>query len=169
MSDSAPVRNQVKEPDASQKFVSGLSLKSISVRQKHQEKLKHQAKNEYEAHEDFSLKDVEAGWEAYQEKLNRKGRKILASIMATDKPKLKDRVIEIELPNETMKQDLQKEQGDLMKFLKRRLKNSEISLAIKVNREAAKKFVFTPKERYEKLKEKNPLVEKLKNTFDLDI
>ena len=32
-----------------------------------------------------------------------------------------------------------------------------------------KKFAYTPNEKYEKLKEKNPLIEKLKNTFGLDL
>ena len=56
-----------------------------------------------------------------------------------------------------------------MGFLKTRLKNTTISLVIDVNEATAKKFVFTPIEKYNKLKEKNPLLDKLRTTFDLDV
>lgn len=77
--------------------------------------------------------------------------------------------IHFELPNDTMKQELEREQRGLLGFIKQKIKNTDISLELHVNKEAEKKYAFTPKERYEKLKEKNPLIEKLKNTFDLDI
>jgi DNA polymerase-3 subunit gamma/tau len=38
-----------------------------------------------------------------------------------------------------------------------------------VNEEVAKKYAFTPQEKYEKLREKNPNIELLKKTFGLDI
>ncbi|HET8754027.1 MAG TPA: DNA polymerase III subunit gamma/tau, partial [Salinimicrobium sp.] len=60
-------------------------------------------------------------------------------------------------------------QYKLMAFLKEKLQNTEISLKIEVNELAAKKYVYTSREKYEKLKEKNPLIEKLRTTFDLDI
>ena len=40
---------------------------------------------------------------------------------------------------------------------------------ITVNEEVATKYAFTPQEKYEKLKEKNPNIELLKKTFGLDV
>jgi DNA polymerase-3 subunit gamma/tau len=40
---------------------------------------------------------------------------------------------------------------------------------IEVNEQTARKYAFTPIEKYNKLKEKNPLIEKLRTTFDLDV
>lgn len=68
-----------------------------------------------------------------------------------------------------MKTEVEREKGPLMSFIKKEIKNTDITLEIKVDKEAAKQYAFTPIEKYNKLKEKNPLVEKLKNTFDLDI
>jgi len=41
---------------------------------------------------------------------------------------------------------------ELVEFLKKDLKNDSISLEINVNKLKEKKFVFTPGEKYEKLK-----------------
>jgi DNA polymerase-3 subunit gamma/tau len=53
--------------------------------------------------------------------------------------------------------------------LRKTLKNYDLHLDITVNEEVAKKYAFTPREKYEKLKEKNPNIELLKKTFGLDI
>ena len=108
-------------------------------------------------------------WDNYVKHLRKKGKKLLASILETDRPKLKGTEISVEMPNETMKITLQKDQSRLMTYIRRSLQNTDVTLKIKVNKDAAKKYAYTPREKYEKLKEKNPLVEKLKNTFDLDI
>lgn len=68
-----------------------------------------------------------------------------------------------------MKREIELEQGSLMSYLKEKLRNTRLSLEIDVNEEVSKKYAFTPIEKFNRLKEKNPLVEKLKDTFDLDI
>lgn len=93
----------------------------------------------------------------------------MASILFSDEPKLKGTTLEVEFPNQTMKKELERGQGSLMAYLKKELRNTDLELEIKVNKEVAKKYAFTPIEKYNKLKEKNPLIEKLKNTFGLDI
>ena len=57
----------------------------------------------------------------------------------------------------------------LMAFLKKALLNYDLKLDIIVNEEIAKKYAFTPLEKYEKLKEKNPNIEILRKMFGLDI
>ena len=56
-----------------------------------------------------------------------------------------------------------------MAFLKKKLLNYDLKLDITVNEEVAKKYAFTPIEKYEKLKEKNPNIEVLRQMFGLDI
>ena len=67
-----------------------------------------------------------------------------------------------------MKKEVEREQGPLLQYLKDELKNHLISLKVHVNEESAKKYAFTPEEKYEKLKEKNPAIELLRKEFDLD-
>lgn len=56
-----------------------------------------------------------------------------------------------------------------MKFLRENLNNYGISIAVQLNEAVEKKFAYTPQEKYNKLKEKNPLLEKLRQAFELDL
>lgn len=157
-------------PDLTQEKISGLSIKSIRL--KKELLLRQQGRKDPEAEiekEEFNETQLHAAWDEYIHRLKNKGEKILASIMETDMPKLDGLKISIELPAETMKRDLERGQNPLMAFLKKKLKNTLIHLEIEVNESTAKKYAFTNIEKYNKLKEKNPLIEKLRTTFDLDI
>lgn len=170
---STETKKAVPEPASTQqksKKVSGLSIKSITAKKKHKaEQLKKKKTNKVEILEEFTEKELLEAWDKYIKYLKKKGRKILASNLAADRPKLEGTTIKLELPNDTMKKEIELAQGGLMGYLKEELRNTDLNLAIKVNEEVSKKYAFTPIEKYNKLKEKNPLVEKLKDTFDLDI
>ena len=56
-----------------------------------------------------------------------------------------------------------------MEYLRTNLNNQFITLKITVNEEVAKNFAFTPEEKYQKLREKNPIIDVLRKTFDLDL
>lgn len=161
-----PKKIQLK---GSEKRVSGLSLSSIKVKKAH-ESTKSPNIDEKELPKDsFEEKEMQQHWDDFVHELERQGRKILASNLQTDVPKLKsDHVIWIELPNGTMKKEIEREQSLMLDYLKQKLNNYSISLYITVNEEVAKKFAFTPEEKYEKLKEKNPNIELLRKEFDLD-
>ncbi len=152
------------------KKVSGLSLKSIRQKKellakKHGEK----AVLSEVLDEPINETQLHAAWDEYIQRLKHKGEKILASIMETDMPKLTDKVISLELPADTMKNELDRHLNPLMGFLKKKLQNTLITLDIQVNEQVAKKYAFTDMEKFNKLKEQNPLLEKLRKTFDLDI
>jgi len=151
------------------KKVNGLSIKSIQEKKKLKEQLKKNKPKEAELTGDFTEDDLKEAWKDYIEILNQKGSKIVSSVMSTDEPKLEGKQIKVELPNESMKLNLLQDQGDLMNFLKERLKNTQINLDITVNHKSEKKYVYTPREKFEKLNEKNPNLELLRKTFDLDI
>lgn len=161
----------VAETDTKTERVSGLSLASIRKKKQLEAQVKDKApKREAVMTGKFTETQLQAAWDDYVHKLKKRGEKILASILETDLPTLKnDNEIHLELPAESMKLDLERGQHKLMGFLKARLKNTTITLVIDVNETTAKKFVFTPIEKYNKLKEKNPLLDKLRTTFDLDV
>ncbi|TMU56048.1 DNA polymerase III subunit gamma/tau [Flagellimonas algicola] len=156
----------IKSPE---RRVSGLSLRSIQTKKAH-ENVKAPAINQEDLpKEKFSEADMQAHWNDFVQHLEDKGRKILASNLQCDIPKLKDeQTIWIELPNGTMKKEVEREQSLMMDYLKQKLNNHSISLYITVNEEVAKKFAFTPEEKYEKLREKNPAIDMLRQEFDLD-
>jgi DNA polymerase-3 subunit gamma/tau len=156
--------------DKSKKQTSGLSLKSIREKKEHQIKqLDVVIDEEQLPREAVSEEALLEAWEAYTQSLHKKGEKILASILEMEKPKLQDTAICLTYSNNTNKLELERSQYPLMMYLKKRLRNYDLHLKIKVNEEVAKKYAFTPQEKYEKLKKKNNNIELLKKTFGLDV
>jgi len=152
------------------KKVSGLSLKSIQQKKEILAKKNGEKPTvAEEKDEPFTETQLHAAWDEYIHRLKNKGSKILASIMETDMPKIDGKVISIELPADTMKNELERMHNPLMGFIKKKLNNTLITLEIHVNEQVAKKYAFTEMEKFNKLKEQNPLLEKLRKTFDLDI
>jgi DNA polymerase-3 subunit gamma/tau len=149
---------------------SGLSLKSIRTKKEHQIRQMEVVIDPNDLpKEPVTEEELQKAWKTYIESLETKGERIMASILTMDTPKLNDTSIHLEFPNETLKIELERAQLPLMEFLRKTLKNYDLSLYISVNEEIAKQYVFTPMEKYQKLKEKNPNIELLKKTFGLDI
>ena len=153
------------------KRVSGLSISSLNAKKLHE-----QSKVEVVIDEnnlpksEFTEEDLRKNWAEFIEIIDKKGQKILASNLNTDAPKLKEGfIIHIELPNGTMKKEIEREQFELMEYLRTKLNNHFITLEIGVNEASAKRFAFTPEEKYQKLREKNPVIDLLRTEFDLDL
>ncbi|MCB7480445.1 DNA polymerase III subunit gamma/tau [Christiangramia sediminis] len=156
-------------PDIKREKVSGLSIKSIGKKKEIAEQQKAMMPTEKVMDDEFTEEDLVNEWKNYTERLKKKGEKILASIFESQVPSLNNKEIHLTFPNETMKIDLEREENRLMTYLKARLRNTHISLTIHVDEATSKKYAFTPQEKYEKLKEANPLLDKLRATFDLDV
>ncbi|WP_422084173.1 DNA polymerase III subunit gamma/tau [Ulvibacterium sp.] len=152
------------------KRISGLSLSSLKAKKEHHLNKKEESIEESQLPKDvFTEEDMQKHWADFVQKIDGEGRKILASSLMTDVPKLFDEnTIWIELPNDTMKKEVEREQYDLMLYLRQQLNNYSINLRITVNERTAKKFAFTPEEKYQKLREKNPAIDLLRKEFDLD-
>ena len=110
-----------------------------------------------------------SAWKQYIKNLREKGKKDIASIIGADDPKLDGLTISVTLPNTMMQSKLKSHKPILLKFLREKLNNYSIDLLIDVNEVVAKKFAYTPQERYEKLKEKNPMLADFRKTFGLDV
>ena len=150
--------------------VSGFSLKGMQRKKEILERQRNQQPNEASLPKNpFTEIAMQAAWKEYVNRLQNKGEKIMASTLETDTPTLKGTTIYLEFPNHTMRVELERAQHSLLEYLKRKLNNYDIDLSIKVNEQSAKKFAFTPREKYEKMLETNPQLENLLKTFDLDL
>jgi len=56
-----------------------------------------------------------------------------------------------------------------MEHLKKSLNNYQLELYISVNESISKKYHFTAQEKYAKLQQLNPAIDKLRKEFDLDV
>jgi len=131
-----------------------LSISSLKAKKEHELNKKDHSIDESQLPKSaFTEEEMQKHWADFVEKIDSEGRKILASNLHADVPKIiEDTIIWIEMPNGTMKKEIEREQYDLMEYLKLKLNNYGISLRITVNEEIVKKFAFTPEEKYEKLR-----------------
>ena len=153
------------------KATSGLSLSSIKKKKEHLIRQMEVVIDEENLPTDsFSEKHMQAAWEEFVVNLEKKGKYNLASILRIDTPKLStETVINVVFPNSTNKVEVERQQYDLLAYLRKKLNNFSVTLDITVNEELEKQYAYTPIEKYEKLKEKNPNIDLLRKTFDLDI
>jgi len=151
------------------KRVSGLSISSLNAKKQHELNKIEVVIDENNLPKDpFTEEELRKHWADFIEIIDKKGQKILASNLHSDTPKLKENfAIHLELPNGTMKKEIEREQFELMEYLRTQLNNHFVHLEITVNETTVTKFAFTPEEKYEKLRKKNPVIDLLRTEFDL--
>ena len=82
---------------------------------------------------------------------------------------LKGNFVHLTFPNNVMLEEVKINKGHVLNFLRKKLNNYQILFDLILNEEDEKKFVYTPEERYNKLREINPLFDEFRKTFYLDI
>jgi len=157
-----------KKSNTTPKRRGGLTLKSIQHKKNHVNKVAKNDEEEEILDEDFTLDDLKNNWIKFAEIIENKGEKLLASTLLSDIPKLKEKTIVINMPNETMRIELLQNKGRILKFIRNSLRNTHIDLEINVIASEEKKFIHTSQEKYEHFVEKNPNIELLKQKLDLD-
>ena len=113
--------------------------------------------------------ELKSKWMTFLEKIIKKGEKNLAALLQLDTPRLKNKIeVHINVPNQTNKIELEKNSVDLVRYLKKELKNDYLILIVNLVEVDKKKFIYTSEEKYNNLKMKNPEIEKYKKNFFLD-
>lgn len=149
--------------------ISNSSLKGISYKKEVKAKeQKHKIPQDNLPEEPFSQEQFSLVWDKYIQHLQNQGQMILAGILRVDSPNVNGNEIYLKFPNASMKKDLEREQGKVLDYLKRELRNYVIYFKIDVDKTVTKKYVYTDQDKYEKLVEKNPNVDLLRRTFNLD-
>ena len=160
----------IKGEVGSKKRVSALSLKSIQ--KKHQlakEISDRSTSKENLPNEAFTQEQMITHWNAYTEIVKKQGKYNLLSHLSMNVPTLIDGMIHLEFPNQTIKLEVERDKFDLLTYMRKKLQNYTVDLVINVNELEIKRYAYTDKEKYEKLVEKNPTLEALRNAFELDI
>lgn len=152
------------------KKVSALSLKSIQKKQEiKQEMVANQPDAENLPSNEFSEEEMQAAWTEYTTSVESDGKYNLLSHLTMGVPKLDGSIIHLEFPNQTIKTEVERAKYELLGFLREKLQNYDIDLDITVNETVEKRYAYTTREKFEKMKEMNPMIEKLRREFDLDI
>jgi DNA polymerase-3 subunit gamma/tau len=152
---------------------SALSLSSLKRKKQEEEEAqkKRAAQNKTGnlPQETFTEERFNTVWNGYIDSLHEGGEKILASILMADKPKVKGDMIHVTYPNQLMKTELLKVRPRVLKHIRRELNNHAVDFVIEVKEQSAKRFAYTPQEKYELLKEKNKDISLLRKTFNLEL
>ena len=160
----------IKEEVSSKKRVSALSLKSIQKKQQLTKEINARIPNQENLPtEDFTQQQMITHWNAYTEIVKGQGKYNFLSHLTMNEPKLKDGMIHLEFPNQTIKIEVERDKFELLTYMRKELQNYNVDLVIDVNELQVKRYAYTDKEKYEKLVEKNPNLEALRNAFELDI
>jgi len=148
--------------------VSELSISSI----KYKSENKIIEKNDTEIKTSNNLikeEELKSKWMMFLEEIIKKGEKNLAALLQLDTPRLKNKIeVHINVPNQTNKIELEKNSVDLVRYLKKELKNDYLILIVNLVEIDKKKFIYTSEEKYNNLKMKNPEIEKYKKNFFLE-
>ena len=160
----------IKKEVSSKKRVSALSLKSIQKKQQLTKEINARIPNQENLPtEDFTQQQMITHWNAYTEIVKGQGKYNFLSHLTMNEPKLKDGMIHLEFPNQTIKLEVERDKFELLTYMRKKLKNYNVDLVIDVNELQVKRYAYTDKEKYEKLVKKNPNLEALRNAFELDI
>ncbi len=149
--------------------VSAFSLSSLKVKKKVNDEIKKIEDSKEKENQDLDLNNLKEKWNLYSNELEKKGKGNFSSLLTLNEPTIEDKTkIVYNVPTKSSKKELVEIKEDLSRFLKSSLKNDYLVLKFEVNNEVNKEFFLTPKEKYEKLKEINPTIEKLKTDLKLD-
>jgi len=121
--------------------------------------------------EAFTQQGLNEAWEKFAEEIKHKPR--LYNMLLSRTPELSDNYqIVILLENQLQKENLEKEYNKLLFFLRKELQNDKITLDTQIKEKGEEtvkdKRLYTMEEKYQHLKQKNQLLDKLKKDLDLD-
>ena len=150
--------------------VSSLSLKSI------QEKRHLQAQQKasgpapgVKRNKEFNAESFLSAWNTFANQIKEEGKFNLHSHLTMETPVLKGTDILLTYPNDTIRLEVERDQGTLLAFLANELENDHLKIKITVVESAVKRYAYTPEEKYAQLKEQNPLLDVLRSSLDLDV
>ena len=145
---------------------STLSLKSL---EKDKSEIDHKlVENEIYDEKNISSEDIIETWNEYAKIQEDKGKYNIASILRISTPGFEKNTIIYSVPNNTTSLEIDFEKQQLLLFFRTKLK-SKIDLTVSVDKKIESKKAYTNKEKYLLLKEKNPLIDNLKDEFKLSI
>lgn len=107
-------------------------------------------------------------WKVYTQKANDEHKIHLYTLMNND-PIIEGTNITVLVENSALESTLQSEKVDLLNFLRSSLRNFDIQLDSKRAENTTKKRIYTNKDKYTHLVDKNPQLDELRKRFNLDI
>ena len=170
-----PPKLEVKKPEIKIKptetnQVSSLSISSVKRKKDWEQQQKPTEKVDNLPTKVFSEEELLKVWNHYQQMKYKKGDQNVASLLKISTPTLIDKNLVIfNVPTDLNKVELEREFTDFVPYLRANLKNYDLLIKVVVDQKTEKNFIYTPEEKYNRLKEINPVIDKLRKELDLDL
>jgi len=157
---------------------SGMGLKSISIKdsdpsddeddEKKKESLTH-PDDENRPEDRFSETDLHDLWEKLKENYKETSPTIFSALNTHLPLIIDDFTIEIGVDNLIQKGQITEQKPQILSFLRQNLNNYAINFTIGIKEVKKTQKAYLPAEKFQKMIQKNPDIEKLKNDLDLDL
>ncbi len=119
---------------------------------------------------DFTQEDFIKVWTAYSGKIKSLNKMKLAALMDNYTPIVGENFrVELQVESKLLVDELQHEKVDLMNYLRTHLKNFQIILEPVLTEEIQVKKLYTSRDKYNHMAEKNPKLEEFRRIFNLDL
>lgn len=150
--------------------MSSFSLASIRKKKEWEQQNQPFAKAVELPNNSFTQQDLEKHWKSYQENKNKQREQNLASLFQLSTPKITaESQIEYAVPSPLNKVELEREFVYFLPYLREALNNHSFKITIVVKESEEKNFIYTPEEKYNRLREINPVIDQLRKELDLDL
>ena len=154
---------QVASNEAEDKVPLRVSIKKKKTDEEQEAEL--QQEESAPKNEPFSQTDLEKAWKLFSE--NQEDA-YFKSIVSFTKIQLKENnAVELSVLNQEQESKFRENEPGIIQFLSEKLNNNQISLQIQITEKPSEEVLFTNKEKYNYLVQKNPALGLLVNEFDL--
>ena len=117
----------------------------------------------------FSQENLELQWMSMCNRMPLRLSGIAARMKNMNPQIVEFPAVELVVPNEIIKTEVETIRGSILSTLKKYLHNSDITLTLKVTEQQERTKVLTRREQFEEMVQRNPSVEKLRSAFELEL
>jgi DNA polymerase-3 subunit gamma/tau len=161
----SPPQGMAEQPPKAPHPLMSTSIRALGKEEK-KEADKPSASVAKEQETPFHTEDLVKLWDRYAQDME--GNAYLKSTMINCKPVLQENFhFEVSVHNPGQQDELLNDSTRLLPYLRKHLKNSRIQMRIRISESNGKKLAYTSSEKYEHLSNVNPLLNRLKNEFNL--
>ena len=119
----------------------------------------------------YSNQELINSWNDYASILQTQGRLTLHAALVKRQPEPFEKfIIKFKVDSGAVEKDLNEIKPDMLSFIRKKLSNYSVQIEVEVVLgDDTGQIPYTPSEKFKKLAEKNPLLNEMKNQFDLEI
>lgn len=162
-SESVPDSSRPKQQPIEAKIKKVVNLKSMG--EKNEEKEKEEVLDFED--QDFDEEQLKSAMKEFAIELAKQS-KAGESRLLENETSLNESTITLNIQNPVEEARYNDIKSDLILFLKKRLRNKQISIELSMEQTEKKKMLYTPQEKFDYLVEKNPALMELKNRLGLE-